>query len=472
MYFFSQPYCISSCSWLLYSISEKMWGGPICYVLIMYAIIFTRMNAIIINDIVLIFTSVSRDRAEISDVQSVIESTANNLMELFQTNQEENTRKLTIIGELNNLKDSIERLSAETVLASKEESVSSELPKSPHVLRLDLPSTHSLGRESRSDVTPKVGTKQPHIDPQLSHSAPKILRMPSTPLKQELLSRGSDAKPKRSHPDPQFSHSSPKIPGVSSIPRVQKKELPSTHSSGKKSDVKSKVGVKRPHVDPQLSHSSPKIPRISSPPDVPKRELLSTHSFGKESDTKPKVGTKRPHPDLQFSSSPKIPHMTLSPMSPMQAADNNQPKVMNLTTTSEGDKKSMSKHKHSASNVTEIGGHVTGNTTTKTFMVSPSDKTASGYVPKFDKPPTSLTTMQKHNIMQESVKSTESSKEGVQKEHKQPLKRPRASSKVAKPQRRVKPGGKRIRKTRCTEKVKKFCRVCSKPDCGECKNCL
>ena len=406
----------------------------------------------------------------------MIESTADNLMELFQTNQEENTRKLNIIGELDKLKDSIERLSAEVILASKEsnleESVSSELPKSPLVLGQDLPSTHSLGRES--DVTPKVGTKRPHVD-QLSHSSSKIPRTSSTQrvLKQELLSRESDAKPKWSHPDPQFSHSSPKIPHVSSTPHVQKKELPSTHSSGKKSDVKSKVGVKRPHVDPQFSHSSPKIPRMSSPPGVPKKELFSTHSFGKESDTKPRVGTKRPHPDPQFSSSsPTIPRVTLSPMSPMQAADNNQPKVMDLTTTSEGDKKSTSKPKHSASNVMEIGGHVTGNTTTKTFMVSPSDKTASGHVPKFDKPPTSLTTMLKHNIMQESVKSTESSKKGVQKEHKQPLKRPHASSKVAKPQRRVKPGGKRIRKTRCTEKVKKLCRVCSKPDCGECKNCL
>ena len=352
-------------------------------------------------------------------MQSVIESTADNLMALFQTNQEENARKL-IIGELNKLKDSIERLSAEIALASKEsdivESVSSELPKAPYVLRQDLPSTHSLGRES--DVKPKVGTKRSHPDPQFSHPSPKIPCISSTPrvLKQELLSRESDAKPKRSHPDPQFGHSSPKIPHMPSTSRVQKKELPSTHSSGKKSDVKPEVGVKRPHPDPKFSHPSPKVLHI---------------------------------------------------MSPMTTTDNNQPKVIDLTIDSEEDKKSMSKPKHSASNVTETSGHVTGNTTTKTFMVSPSDKTAGGYVPKLDKPPTSHTTMKKHTP--EPVKSTKSSKEGAQKEHKQPLKRPHASSNVAKPQRRVKPSGKR--KTRCTEKVKKHCRVCSKPDCGECKNC-
>lgn len=407
-------------------------------------------------------------------MRSVIESTADNLMALFQANRQEVNDKKTrtlILGELNKLKDSLilfdrEQRLAElvSILAVKSESDSSELVKVPHVLKQESPSTHSLHK--KSGIKPRLGIKP---DPKFSHFSPKILHMHSTPrvLKQKLLSRESDTKPKRPHPDPQFGHSSPKIPRMSSTLRVRKKELPSTHSSGKKSYGKTEIGVKRPHKDPQFSRSSLKIPRMSSPPRVPKKESFSSHSFRKESDAKPKVGTKRLHPDPRFSHfSLKIPQII---MSPIATAGNNKPKVIDLTSDIEEDKKSMSKPKHSASNVTEISGHVTGITTKKTFMVSPSDKTASGYVPELDKPPTSLTTIKKHTLI---VKSTKSSKEGVQKEHKQPLKRPRASSKVTKPQRRVKPGGKRIHKIRCTEKIKKFCRVCSKPDCGECKNCL
>jgi hypothetical protein len=359
-------------------------------------------------------------------------------MALFQANrQKENDKKtrISILGELNKLKDSVslftqERLSAEIVLAGKEsDTVSSELTKVPHVLKEKSPSIHSLGKES--DMKPKVGIKRPH-------------------------------------PDPQFSHSSPKVPHVSSPPRVPKKEPPTTHSLGKE---KPEVGIKQPHRDPQFSHLSHKTLRMSSAPRIPKKESPTTHSLGKKSDEKPEVGIKRPHPDPQFSrSTPKIPRISSTAV-----VDNNQPAVIDLTTEpdSEEDEKPTSKPGHTASNVAEIGG-VMGKTSMKTFTVSSSDKTVGGYVPKVDKPPTSLTTMKKEGLpTPESVKSTKASKQNVPKKRKQPLKRPPgpASSNVATSPGRVKPSGKRIRKSRCAEKVKKYCSVCSKPDCGECKNC-
>ena len=304
----------------------------------------------------------SQEQKEAPDLlQSVIESTADNLMELFQANrQEENDKKMRghILGELNKLKDSVfsfaqEQVSAKMVkkiLAGKEsdivESVPSKLAKTPHVLKPS--SIHSLSKESDD-----------------------------------------------------------------------------------KEQLKHKVGIKRPHPDPHFSQPSPKIPCMPSTVD-----------------------------------------------------NNKQTKVIDLTTTSVEDKEPVSKLGLSTRDVAVIGG-VTGNTRMKTSTISASDKIVGGYVPKVDKQPTSLTTVKRQRLTKaESVRSTKISKGGAKssaKKHKfnlpplkRPIKQPRAPSNVGrkKPRGRSKPGSKRVRKSRCTEKVKKYCHVCSKPDCGKCKNCL
>ena len=270
----------------------------------------------------------------------------------------------------------------------------------------------------------------------------------------------------------------------------------------------------------------PQSVSLKSTKMLPKRSASSTYSFSKDAKLEvskeetltPKASIKRSHPDTFDQPPPKIPRIP-------SVIDNQQSiTIIDLTTGAPGVEQpsKCTPFIHEVRDNKMISGDE-GITSAKSPTISPSDKIISGNLPKVHKQPTSPTTLITEELIaaiSSSFSSSKASEEGAKSRRKMPktrvkrlvkmpdtqsrnvkqplttptalntqeavcapeigtpklkrsAKKPDTSRKITSPKRHYHSSvKKRVRRSRCSDKIKKYCRICSNPDCGKCKNCL
>ena len=401
----------------------------------------------------------------------MIESTTNSLMALFQARLRQihvHNKKMRryILGDLNKLKDSI-LLSAGKESADMLQSQSPEFDKAPHVLQ--APSTSSLIEEpdTKKHKPIRVGIKRPHSDPHFGQPLSKVPCVSSTVDKNQPeiidLTAASEEDTKLTSEPGCSTRNVTEIGGVTG--KTTRKTFTTSPSD-------KNVGGYSPNVDKQPTspmaleqQGLPTTDSVRSTKAVRKRKKLTTTA------TKSTQGLIEQPPTPSTAVPPPSDKTVAGYVSTIgeQATNLTTMKTQWLPTT-ESTKESRvgieAKFKQPLKRPV--------NQPPATSSVDPaSDMTVAGYhgVSTIDKQATSLSVMKTQGLP--TTESTKKSKIGS----KTKFKHLHASSKVAVSKswarsKKLKPVIKRVRKSRCNEKVRKYCRVCSKPDCGKCKNCL
>ena len=369
-----------------------------------------------------------------------------------------------ILGDLNKLKDSI-LSSAGKESADMLQSQPPEFDKAPQP-----PSTCSLIKEPDTEKhKPRVGIKRPHSDPHFGQPLSKIPCVSLTVDSNQpeiidlTIASEEDVKP-TSKPGCSIRN----VAEVGGVTGKNTRKIPTISPSDKN------VGGYSPSVDKQ-----PTRPMVLEKQGLPTTDSVrSTKAVRKR-----KKLTTATKSTQELIEQPPTPSTAVPPPSDKTVAgyvSTIGEQATNLTTmktqwlpTTEPTKESRVGIK--AKLKQPLKRPV--NQPPATSSVDPaSDMTVAGYhgVSTIDKLATSLSTVKTQGLP--TMESTKESKIGSKIKFKQ-AKQLHASSNVAVSKSRarskkLKPVIKRVRKSRCNETVKKYCRVCSKPDCEKCKNCL